>query len=146
MAEHFHKPQTLMRMDHAFKAIEQGLGELASMGHPFHLEAGTAPVEEFPWPRVYFHVDSAPNGRMVASPWELAELGAGWFPTLQEAQHDDGMKTQFAGRGGVGRRDLPTVVAGAPAAVESLDARREQIKREFLARRTARAPSGKDGD
>ena len=103
LAEHHHSPQLGVRINQAVSEIEAGLQTLAGMGHPFHLEAGAAPPEDDDnsWPRIYFHQDKSPNGRVVLSRWELAELGPGWWPTAGEAQHDDGMKTQFEGRGGV---------------------------------------------
>lgn len=136
LAEHHAKPQNLSRIEHEFGRLGEALAALAALGHLYHLAEGSPGSGEV-WPRLYFHVHAAPNGRVVNSRWELAELGPGWFPTLDEAQHDDGVATQFAGRGGVGRKSLPAVVAGAEVAVASLDERREAIKREFVARQRA---------
>jgi hypothetical protein len=60
-----------------------------------------------------FHVNAAPNGRMVLSEYELYDLGEGWCNSLEEAQVRDGIMAQFAGRGGVSRRSLP-VLTGNP--------------------------------
>lgn len=137
LAQHHAKPQEVARVGHAFRAVAAALAELASMGHPFHLAEGQA-VEGEIWPRLYFHIDSAPNGRLVYSQWDLADLGAGWYPTLDQAQHADGMAVQFAGRGGIGRRDLPMIIEqepGDPGDPVSLDARRQQMIDEFKNRK-----------
>ena len=134
LAQHHAKPQEVARVGHAFRAIAEALAELSSLGHPFHLAEGLA-VEGEIWPRLYFHIKAAPNGRLVHSQWDLADLGSGWFPTLEQAQHSDGMETQFAGRGGIGRRDVPMVIEQPPQDTISLDARRQQMIDEFKQRR-----------
>lgn len=130
LAVHHDRPQNGARVGHAFRAIEEGLAELMSLGHPFHIVEGPPPLEGEIWPRLYFHVKAAPNGRMVNSQWDLADLGEGWFGSLEEAQHADGMETQFAGRGGVGRKDLPMVIDQDPglAQLYALDAERQKRK------------------
>jgi hypothetical protein len=96
----------------AMAAVDDGLGLLARLGHRYHLVLGPPPeVEE--WPRVMFHVEAAPNGRLVASDFERHELGYGWFFTLGEAQHAEGYRAQFAGRGGVGDRSVPMLLDGS---------------------------------
>lgn len=132
LAIHHDRPQQLGRVNHAFRAIAEALAELGSMGHQFHLAEGPPGSGEI-WPRLYFHVKAAPNGRLVHSKYELGDLGPGWFPTLDEAQHADGVATQFAGRGGVGRRDLPMVLEGQEEAPISLDARRQKMIEDFKA-------------
>jgi hypothetical protein len=98
----------------AIAEVEHGLGLLARLGHVYHLDPG--PSYSLPeWPRILFHVDAAPNGRVVNSFWEARELGPGWWPTLAEAQNKEGVRAQFAGRGGVGDRSLPMLVDGGPA-------------------------------
>jgi hypothetical protein len=103
-----------MMISAAIAEVEHGLGLLARLGHVYHLEPG--PPYSLPeWPRLLFHVDAAPNGRVVNSFWEARELGPGWWPTLAEAQNKEGVRAQFAGRGGVGDRSLPMLVDGGPA-------------------------------
>jgi len=108
-ALHHHEPQIAMSVEHAIRELESGLGTLAKYGHPMHLDEGHE-VQSLGWPRLLFHVDSAPNGRLVNSEWDARDLGPDWWPTLAEAQHADGVKTQFAGRGGVQGRSLPVVI------------------------------------
>ena len=112
LAEHHGKSQDCLEITHGLALVGEGLRMLGRLGHLYHLEDG--PPTALPeWPKIMFHVDSAPNGRVVNSEWDLADLGDGWFSTIQEAQHWDGVATQFAGRGGVSRRDLPMVILGS---------------------------------
>jgi hypothetical protein len=97
-----------MLLQVALSQVDEGLAGLARLGHQMHLEEGPPPpLEE--WPRVFFHLNF-PQGRLVRSRWELADLGEGWYPTLEQAQHQDGVAVQMAGRGGVGNRNLPVVI------------------------------------
>lgn len=113
-ASHHHDLQACATILAAVGAVENGLALLARLGHVYHLEPG--PPYELPeWPRVLFHVENAPNGRVVNSWWEANDLGPGWWPTLAEAAHREGVRAQFAGRGGIGDRSLPMLVDGGPA-------------------------------
>jgi hypothetical protein len=113
-AEHHHDPQACMTISAAVAEVEHGLSLLARLGHVYHLETG--PAYHLPkWPRLLFHVTSAPNGRTVNSWWEADELGPGWWPTLWEAQQREGIRAQFRGRGGIGDRSLPMLADGGPA-------------------------------
>ena len=97
----------------AIEEVRHGLGLLAKMGHIYHLHPGVSyALPE--WPKILFHITSAPNGRVVNSIWEALELGYGWWPTLQEAQNKEGVRAQFMGRGGVGDRALPMLADGGP--------------------------------
>ena len=89
--------------------LADGLADLARLGHLHHLEPGPEPFRD-PWPRVMFHCDSAPNGRVVGSYHEFIDLGPGWYPSLGEAQHADAVATQMAGRGGLKRGGLPAKI------------------------------------
>lgn len=112
-AQHYASPQEVQLVLSSLRDIESALNALTRLGHVYHLEPG--PPYELPeWPRVLFHVTSAPNGRVVRSSWEAIELGYGWWPTLEEAQQKEGIKTQFRGRGGVNDRALPMVMDGGP--------------------------------
>lgn len=110
--EHHSSPQDCEAIRHAADGISNGLDALARLGHLYHLEPGP-PVPGEIWPRLMFHAEAAPNGRLVASPYEAYELGTGWFFTLAEAQHAEGMRAQFAGRGGIGDRSVPMLLNGA---------------------------------
>jgi hypothetical protein len=113
-ALHHHDPQACMTISVAISEIEHGLGLLARLNHVLHLETG--PAYHLPkWPRLLFHVTSAPNGRTVNSWWEADELGPGWWPTLWEAQQREGIRAQFRGRGGIGDRALPMLADNGPA-------------------------------
>lgn len=134
LATHHSKPQTQELVRGALALVAEGLRRLEALGLQFHLDPGPGSVGD-EWPRMMFHVDAAPNGRLVRSRWELADLGPGWFNTLEEAQHADGVATQFAGRGGIGRRDLPVPIQIQSETLMGPDPRREALKREFLARK-----------
>lgn len=110
-ADHHHDLQSQERVRLAFGALDDALTTLAHLGHQYHLETGVAP-EVSEWPRVMFHVEAAPNGRVVKSEYEAQELGPGWWDTLQAAQHAEGVRAQFAGRGGIGDRSVPMLVGG----------------------------------
>lgn len=81
---------------------------------------------------------------MVWGEAEAAELGAGWFETLADAQHDSGRRVQYAGRGGVGLNGLPAPLELVDdetllrQAAEAARAKAERIK-EFKLRRTTSA-------
>jgi hypothetical protein len=126
-AELHSQPQRSLDCDLALREIEEGLARLARHGYVFHLEPGPAPVVEPPWPRLMFHSTSAPNGRVVNSPWDLSELGPDWWPTLEEAQHADGLKAQFAGRGGLGRAGGLVPTGELPDQAGSRELARRQI-------------------
>lgn len=103
LSAQFHdRPQAKLDCELALREIGSALDRLCRHGVVMHLESG--PATKLPeFPKLVFHIDSAPNGRVVHSSWELAELGPGWYPTLDQAQHADGVATQMAGRGGVAR-------------------------------------------
>lgn len=108
-ADHHHDMQSQEKVRLAFSALDDAITTLSHLGHQYHLAPGTADaVPE--WPRVMFHVEAAPNGRVVQSLYEAQELGDGWWDTLQAAQHAEGVRAQFAGRGGIGDRSVPMLV------------------------------------
>lgn len=107
-ADHFASLQEVEMVRQALAAIDDGLNQLSRLGHRYHLAEGPPP-EVDPWPKIMFHVEAAPNGRIVVSDYERHELGVDWYYTLQEAQHAEGYRAQMAGRGGVGDRSVPMV-------------------------------------
>lgn len=113
------QPQLVARLRHGFGLAEEGLRQLAGLGLQLHLAEGPEPTRP-EWPKILFHIDAAPNGRVVANQWELEDLGSDWYGTLEDAQHQNGRKLQFAGRGGVGIRNVP-VISGPPPAVSEAD-------------------------
>lgn len=125
VAEHYSQPQVVARINSAIEELANGLTTLASLGHQFHLEPGPASPGD-KWPKLMFHVSSAPNGRVVNSEWDLTDLGNGWFETLETAQHANGVQVQFAGRAGQGHANVPMVV-NLPESANSEDTRRQEI-------------------
>lgn len=105
-ADHFGSLQQVEQIRLAMAAIDDGLNVLSRLGHRYHLEPGPPPLHNR-WPKIMFHVEAAPNGRIVNSEYDAQELGVGWYYTLQEAQHAEGVRAQFAGRGGIGDRSVP---------------------------------------
>jgi hypothetical protein len=148
-ANHHHDSQSYVKVTAAIREVEHGLHMLAIMGHVYHLEPG--PPYDLPeWPRILFHVFAAPNGRVIQNRWEAEELGPGWWPTLQEAQHKEGIRAQFRGRGGVGDRSLPMLMDGPPAprgdySLPTIPSDNSAIIEEFK-RNVARPPSTANGD
>lgn len=110
--QYHEQPQVVALIDHACRQIEESLTILARYGHLFHLAEG--PGSTFPdWPRLMFHLTAAPRGHLVFCEEDRAFLGEGWFDTLDEAKHADGMGEQFK-RGGVfPKRGLPVLVSDA---------------------------------
>lgn len=143
LARHSGKPQELMHITKAIDEIEHAFRELVRFGYVYHLVPG--PGEEFAeWPRMMFHLTSAPNGRLVTSEYELWDLGEGWCDSLEEAQIRDGFVHQFRGRGGKQRPGLPMVIEKMPS-VEEVLAQRAQKYRAYLNDRNAKRKEQLDG-
>jgi len=71
---HPDRPQAQRTIELALAEVHSALTRLSSLGHHFHLEEGTAEqVRE--WPRVLYHLESSPCGRVVNSHWDYEELG-----------------------------------------------------------------------
>ena len=110
LVHHSSHMQNSARIELALKAVEDGLSELAQLGHPFHLEEGPGKeLEE--WPKMMYHMRGSPEGRLVRSPEDLEELGPGWYNSWADAQKARGFKSQFNGRGGVKTAGLPATIA-----------------------------------
>jgi len=107
---HPDRPQAQRTIELALAEVHSALTRLSSLGHHFHLEEGTAEqVRE--WPRVLYHLESSPCGRVVNSHWDYEELGPGWYGSLAEAKYHAGLEAQFAGRGGVRVPNLPMIIS-----------------------------------
>lgn len=108
--EHHERPQEVATIDHGISLVKEGLALLAKTGHLFHLSEGPLSASST-WPRTYFHLKAAPRGHLVFCPEDLSYLGEGWFLTLDEAKHADGMGQQFR-RGGIfPKRALPALIS-----------------------------------
>lgn len=102
------RPQSVAVIDHALAQVQEGLRLLDQMGHQFHLASGPQPPARA-WPRLVFHLDH-PKGFLCLCEEDFEFLGSGWFDTLDEAKHADGMGHQFK-RGGVfPKKGLPVLL------------------------------------
>lgn len=131
LAAHSGKPQEAAALEYALRELENSMTTLARLGHVWHLEPGTGPALP-EWPRMMFHATSAPNGRLVTSEFALADLGPGWFDSLEEAQYSEGVKASWRGKTGRNGKTLPTDI-GLPVVATLFD--KEKAKREFFAKR-----------
>lgn len=108
---HHERPQQTALIDHALGQVRSGLEQLGGMGHHFHLVEG-AHAHYMEWPRLVFHIEKAPLGFFCLCEQDFYTLGGhdgGWFNTLDEAKHAQGMDKQFT-RGGVfPKSGLPAV-------------------------------------
>lgn len=102
--------QAMARIDWGIAKIKDGVEELCRLGHPVHLIDGPEPPPKR-FPRLVYHFEKSPHGFLVLCEEDLEFLGDGWFDTLAEAQHADGMGMQFR-RGGVfPTRALPAIIS-----------------------------------
>lgn len=112
--QHSDLPQNIKRVEYAVGMLEEGLRLLAGMGHLFHLAEGQGSgTPDFP--RLMYHLEAAPRGHLVLCEEDRTLLGEGWFDTLADAKHADGMGEQFK-RGGIfPKKGLPAII---PESVE----------------------------
>lgn len=107
------QPQITASIDLAIAETRSGLDGLARLGHRFHLVEGPPPADlpaHSDFPRLVYHLLAAPSGYLVRCQQDLELLGEGWFDTLDEAKHADGMGEQFK-RGGIfPKSGLPALV------------------------------------
>lgn len=119
------RPQITAQVDLAIAETKSGLAGLARLGHQFHLVEGPAAPEHplhADFPRLVYHLLAAPSGYLVRCQPDLDLLGEGWFDTLDEAKHADGMGEQFK-RGGIfPKSGLPALVPDSE--LTELDRRR----------------------
>lgn len=107
VAKHHASQQDAARCRHALSLVKEGLDLLCGLGHIYHLEEGPQPEVSL-YPHLVFDVNG--HVREVFHPSDLAELGPGWFDSLEAARHDAGLNAQYTGRGGLPRGGLPAVV------------------------------------
>lgn len=109
LAEHSTSSQDCAYIEQACREAESALNVLARLGHRFYLVEGPEPAG-LGWPKRMFHINYPPEGRLVYGPEWVADLGGGWYETLDEARRASGMSAQFTGRGGVKTTNLPMVI------------------------------------
>ena len=134
--EHRGDPSAQLRLDSALRQIAEDLATLSRYGHHFHLAEGHTPHEEFPKTMYHFWKGQ----RLVRSEWELRELGWGWYNSAKDAEYAEGRDIQFAGRGGVRRRNLPAEINGQRAEFIAVGPSKEEVKAEFLKARRDLGP------
>src|ERR1700733_2534163 len=109
---HHEEPQKTAQIDHAISLLREAHGLLAQMGHFIYLTEGPA-IAPPEWPKLVFHAQKAPRGFLALCPEDFELLGDGWYDTLDEAKHAQGMEVQQR-RGGIfPRSGLPALVAGS---------------------------------
>lgn len=106
---HHERPQHTALIDRSFALVREGLQQLASLGHQFHLAEGPAP-EKPRWPRMVYSLDH-PRGFFCLCQQDFEFLGEGWYDTLDEVKLAAAIKEQYKGRGG----ELPK--SGLPATI-----------------------------
>lgn len=112
--------------------LDRVLLELSGLGHPLHVEEGYQPPPAPGWPKAMFHLTEPPKA--IWCQGDLEELGDGWFPTMEEARMDHGLKKQYE-RGGIFSRALPQMLSQTPQEIkrhqDEAIAQREQ-QRKFV--------------
>src|SRR5215469_9195641 len=122
--QYHEQPQMVARIDRGLALVQEGLADLAALGHQFHLSRGPGPLPQ-EWPKLVFHLEKAPRGYFCLCHEDFQILGGtegGWHDTLDEAKHSAGMDKQFT-RGGVfPKSGLPAVVVGEASPLDKLRA------------------------
>lgn len=141
LAAHSGRPQEMAQISEALAEGERALATLARLGHQFHLKPGPGEPPAL-WPRLMYHVDYAPNGRVIRDEHDHAMLGVGWYDTLEAAQHAAGADTQMTSRGGRPRQSRSIV---AVERQKSPQEKLEERERERAALRATLAERTKNG-
>lgn len=133
-------PQRAHKAQAALKQIEDGLLQLASLGHPLHVEEGYTPPPAPEWPKAMFHLYQ--GSKVFACQADLDEAGDDWYSTMEDARHAAGVTKQNQ-RGGIFTRSLPAVIsdmwkpANEKAAEKAIQDEAEQlaaaVKKQFIA-------------
>lgn len=125
-------PQRAHKAKNALLQIEDGLAQLAGLGHPLHLEEGYTPPPKPEFPKVVFHIMQ--GQRVVNCQADLDELGSDWYATMDEAKHAAGMTKQMQ-RGGIFSRALPSMFRRSKedeTALEEMDRVAKEAHRKFV--------------
>lgn len=130
--QYHERPQAVAQIDHALALVQEGLRQLGQLGHQMHVAQGAQPAIPAPWPRIMYNLHAAPKGFLVLCQQDRDLLGDGWFDTLDEAKHADGMGFQYRRGGIIPKRGVPAVhVVSEPTRLDVLE-------------RGAKRPNGKD--
>ena len=113
----------------ALRAVEEALAQLASMGHPLHVEEGYCPPPPPEWPQVWFHIFQGAKDFHCQE--DVDEAGPDWYPTMEEARHAAGVTKQNQ-RGGIFTKTLPAVPIQ-----DTLEAIAQRVKDEEAERAAA---------
>jgi hypothetical protein len=125
-------PQRSHKAKAALVQIEEGLAQLAGLGHPLHIEEGYTAPPKPEFPKVVFHMMQ--GQRVVNCQADLEELGSDWYPTMDEAKYAAGMTKQMQ-RGGIFSRALPSIFRRTredESAVEEMDRTAREAHRRFV--------------
>jgi len=126
----------------ALTDLDRVLLELASLGHPLHVEEGYVTPPPPGWPRAVFHLYQ--GIRAVNCQADLDEMGPDWYPTMEEARQAAGLAKQWQ-RGGIFDKSLPSTLTQTPQQIQQTiadeAARREQQKQYVLDLRLANRSS-----
>lgn len=128
---HEYDVQYVRRVELNCRMLDEALDGLARLGHVYHIEPGVGkPLPDFP--KMKYHVDAAPNGRLVKNEWEEKELGDDWYDSVEESQHQYGREQQYRGRGGVTVKGLPAVQIDMGPTVDEVLSKTQKIERARL--------------
>ena len=150
-------PQRQHKCRDALKQIEEGLLQLASLGHPLHVEEGYTPPPKPEWPKAMFHIYQ--GAKVFACEADVEEAGEDWYPTMDEARYAAGVTKQNQ-RGGIFSKALPALfhwTSDERANEKALRDKANEValaaKRQFIAdmraqhraQQQAQAPDGANG-
>ena len=124
-----HDPQRAHKVQTALRQVELMLAELASLGHPLHLEEGYSPPPRPEWPQVWFHIYQ--GARDFHCKADVEEAGPDWYVTMDEARHAAGVTKQNQ-RGGIFTKTLPAIPLQ-----DTLEAIAQRVKDEEAERAAA---------
>jgi hypothetical protein len=130
-------PQRAHKAKAALAQIEDGLLQLASLGHPLHVEEGYTPPPAPEFPKVMFHLYQ--GSKVFACQADVEEAGDDWYSTMEDARHAAGVTKQNQ-RGGIFTRSLPAMLwrtseekANDKALEEEGERLALAVKRQFIA-------------
>jgi hypothetical protein len=130
LADWPHDLQRAHKAQAALRQIEEGLLQLASLGHPLHVEEGYNPPPPPEWPKAMFHLFQ--GGKVFACQADVEEAGPDWYFSMEEARHAAGVTKQNQ-RGGIFSKSLPTMLMRTPEEIVAERAAEEEAERVIAA-------------